>query len=229
MKYYKSVTARVEQENYKKGVNRIDTESSYYSTAKKLNILSTIWLMFFQFAIIFPNTTALLIYTDNAKNVDRPLYIITWVSFMAVAASLYLIRRKFHLIALILNFVTIFAQIIRISYNDKETVQEILNNGYINSSRFWMFYVPGLLICLFTLVIFLIGLKTRIHFHKDYKSVLAKMYTTYREENSEISDIEWTKHLEELDKELEEKETAEREAAKKAKEKKKKDKKEDKE
>ena len=213
MKMYKAVLAAVEENNYKKGVTRLDTSSGYYKSSKKLNILASIWLMFFQFAIIFGNTTALLIYTKNAKNVDVALYITTCIAFLAVGASIYLIRRKLHAIALGINIAVVFAQITRIYRNDVETVNEFLNNGYINSSRFWMYIVPGILVCLFTLIICLIGIKTRVHLVKDYKAMLEKMYASYREEHPEVSDVEWTEHLEMLDAKL-----AEIEAAKKEKE-----------
>ena len=205
MKFYKSVTARVEQENYKKGVNRLDTSSGYYRASKKLNLLSTIWLMIFQFGLIFGGTTSLLIYTKNAKNLDMPLYIVTCIAFVTVALSLYLIRRKLHAVALGLNLVVVFAQLIRIYHNDTETTNEFLNNGYLNNPKFWMYFVPGILICLFTLIICLIGIKTHLHFRKDYKAVLEKMYETYRVDNPEVSDVEWTQHLEELDARLKEK------------------------
>ena len=214
MKFYRSVTARVEQENYNKGVNRLDTESGYYKVSKRLNLLSTVWLMIFQFGLIFGGTTSLLIYTKNAKNLDMPLYIVTCIAFFAVAGSLYLIKRKLHAIALVLNLAAVFAQLTRIYRNDIETTNDFLNNGYLNNPKFWMYFVPGILICLFTLIICLIGIKTRLHFRKDYKAVLEKMYTTYREENPEVSDVEWTKHLEELDAELKEKEDSKKEEKK---------------
>jgi hypothetical protein len=74
-----------------------------------------------------------------------------------------------------------------------------------------MYIVPGLLICLFTLIVCLIGIKTRIHRIKDYKAMLEKMYDSYREENPETSDVEWTEHLENLDRRLAEREQAKKE------------------
>lgn len=202
MKFYKSVVATVERENYKKGINRLDTGSGYYSASKKLNILSSIWLMVFQFGLIFANTTALLIYTKNAPNVDMPLYIATCIAFVMLPVSIFLIKKKRHVPALVLNLVAVFLQLTRIYYNDTETTNNFLNDGYLNNPKFWMYFVPGILVCLFTLIICLIGIKTYIHFRKDYKSALAKMFEAYKEENPGVSDIEWTEHLEELDKKL---------------------------
>ncbi len=225
MKFYKCVTAVAEENNYKKGVNRLDTGSGYYRASKKLNILASIWLMVFQFGLIFGGTTSLLIYTKNAKNLDMPLYIVTCIAFAAVAVSLYLIKRRLHAAALVLSLAAVFAQLTRIHRNDMETVNEFLNKGYINSSRFWMYFVPGILVCLFTLIICLIGIKTRLHFRKDYKAAMEKMFTAYTEEHPGVSDVEWTAHLEELDAAIEEKEAAQAQAEKALKQKKKEDKK----
>ncbi len=222
MKIYKSVVAELEKENYKQGVNRLDINSGYYKVSKRLNLLSTIWIMLFQFGLIFGGTTSLLIYTKNAPNVDMPLYIVTCIAFVIFPISLYLIKRNLSYIALVLNVAAVYAQLTRLYYNDIETVNEFLNNGYLNNVRFWMYFVPGFLICIFTLVICLITIKTRWHFTKDYKAVLEKMYDAYREENPAVSDIEWTEHLENLEKEFIEKTAAEKEI-KLGKEKKKKD------
>ncbi len=207
MKIYKSVVAELEQENYRKGVNRLDTNSGYYKVSKKLNILSTIWIMLFQFGLIFGGVTSLFIYTKNAPNVDMPLFIVTCVAFVIFPLSLYLIRRRLPYIALVLNVAAVYAQLTRLYYNDIETVNEFLNNGYLNNVRFWMYFVPGFLICFFTLIICIIFIKTYLHFLKDYKAMLENMYNLYREEKPAVSDTQWAEHLEKLDRDLAEKES----------------------
>ncbi len=214
MKFYKCVTDAVKEDNYKKGVNRLDTESGYYKVSKRLNILSSIWLMVFQFGLIFGGTTSLLIYTKNAPNLDMPLYITTCISFVLLPVTIFFIKKKWHIHALALNLAVVFAQLTRLYRNDTETTNEFLNNGYLNNPKFWMYFVPGILICLFTLIICLIGIKTRLHFRKDYKEAVEKMFTAYTEEHPGISDVEWTEHLEELDAEIEANENAKAQAEK---------------
>ena len=52
MKYYKSVLDRVEEYRYKKGIVRLNTDSSVYTAGKVLYILSFSWLILFQLIYI---------------------------------------------------------------------------------------------------------------------------------------------------------------------------------
>ncbi len=198
MKYYKSVIDKAEEINYKKGINRIDTKSGFYSTAKVLYYIAFAWFTFFQASYLFANTMALLFFEKAGENVDTPLFVTSVIVFVLTVAALVFIKLKWHIAALVLNIGAPLAQIIALNRNEFVSLA-FLEGGFLNNKYFWFHYAPAGLIMLFTLVVCIIGIKSYVYFKNDYKNAMSAMYTEYSETHAGISDIEWQQHLEELD------------------------------
>ena len=79
-----------------------------------------------------------------------------------------------------------------------------LDKGVLSNKFFWSHHAPIILLIIFSSIVFVIGLKTKIQLRKDYNKTLSSMFTAYSETHPTVSDAEWTAHLEELDKELSE-------------------------
>ncbi len=198
MKFYKTVINKAEEINYKKGVNRIDTNSSFYTVSRLLYYIAFAWFVFFQGSYLFSNTMALLFYKRAGENVDIPLFVTSSVVFVLTVAALVFIKLKWHVAALVLNISAPLAQIITLGHNEDVSLA-FLEGGFLNNKYFWFHYVPAALIMLLTVIICIIGIKSYIHFKDDYKNAMAKMYIEYSSTHPGISDIEWQQHLEELD------------------------------
>lgn len=198
MKFYKTVINKAEEINYKKGVNRIDTNSSFYTVSRLLYYIAFAWFVFFQGSYLFSNTMALLFYKRAGENVDIPLFVTSSVVFVLTVAALVFIKLKWHVAALVLNISAPLAQIITLGHNEDVSLA-FLEGGFLNNKYFWFHYVPAVLIMLLTVIICIIGIKSYIHFKDDYKNAMAKMYIEYSSTHPGISDIEWQQYLEELD------------------------------
>ncbi|MEE0928342.1 MAG: hypothetical protein UIG59_04040 [Acutalibacteraceae bacterium] len=201
MKLYKSVIKKLEEINYKKGVNRLDVNSDYYRVGKTLYYFAFAWFMFFQLSYIFSNTMALLFFERAGKNVDDPLYITFICAAVFVIAGLVFIKLKWHLSAFVLTAVPCAAEIIQLGKNEDVSLA-FLEHGFLSNKYFWFHYAPAGLLILLALIVCGIGVKSYIHFRNDYKIAMASLYAAYSVEHPEISDIEWQKHLEEEDKAL---------------------------
>ena len=69
MKFYKSVLKRKDEDNYKKGIIRITTDSGIYKTTKILYYLSFAWFMLFHGLYLISNTTAFFFFERAAQNI----------------------------------------------------------------------------------------------------------------------------------------------------------------
>ena len=198
MKFYKSVVKKAEEINYKKGVTRIDTSSSFYTTSKVLYYITFAWFMFFQFAYVFANSMALLFYKKAGENVDTVLFATSLVVFVLSVAALVFIKLKWHIPALAINVAAPLAQIITLNHNEDVSIA-FLEGGFLNNKYFWFHYAPAGLIILFSLIVCIIGIRSHIFFTEDYKKAMASMYVEYTEQHPNVSDAQWQSYLEELD------------------------------
>ena len=203
MKYYKSVLQKVEETNYKKGVVRISTDSSIYKTSKILYYISFAWFMLFHGLYILSNATAFFFYKAAAQNIHTELFITSIIVFVLMIAAIVFVKKNWQIPALALTVVSGVAQIIMLNSNENISLA-FLDKGVLANKFFWYHHAPIILLILFVLIIFVIGLKTKINLRKDYNKALASMFTAYSETHPTVSDAEWTAHLEELDKELSE-------------------------
>ncbi len=198
MKYFKSVLDRIEEYKYKKGVNRLDTDSGEYKTSKVFYFVFYSWFMFFQAAYIFSNTAALIFYQKAAQNVEMSLFVVSWVVFAVYIAVAVLLKLKKHIAVLILNTSAAIAQMIAL-YKCTDQVPNAMLEGWFNNRYFWMHYIPAILMILIGAFICFIGFKSYFHFRKDYSAVLSLMLEEYKREHDSVSDTEWENHLKELE------------------------------
>ncbi len=198
MKFYKSVVKKAKEINYKKGVTRIDTNSSFYTTSKVLYYIAFAWFMFFQFGYVFANSMALLFYKKAGENVDTPLFVTSLaVLFLSIAAFVF-VKIKWHILALGINTAAPLAQIISLNHNEDVSIA-FLEGGFLNNKYFWFHYAPAGLIFVFSVIICIIGIRSHLLFKDDYKKAMASMYIEYTEQHPNVSDAEWQNYLEELD------------------------------
>ncbi len=198
MKYFKFIKPRIEEYKYKKGVNRLDTDSGEYKTAKVFYFVFYAWFMLFQAAYLFSNTVAFISYQKAAANVDVTLFITSWVVFVAYIAVFVLLKSKKHLPVFILNTAAGIAQMIAL-YKLTDQVPIAMLEGWFNNRYFWMHYIPAILMILVGAFICFIGFKSYFHFRKDYSAVLALMLEEYKREHGSVSDTEWENHLKTLE------------------------------
>ncbi len=199
MKYYKSVTTKVKETNYKKGITRIDTNSSYYNVSKVLYYIAFAWFMFFQISYLFSNTMAYFFFKEAAGNIHTELFVTSWIVFALMVAGLVFIRLKFHIASFSCSVVGAVAQMVVLNTNDNISLA-FLEGGFLSNKFFWYHYAPAILIILFLLIACIIGVKSHIQFKNDYKKAMAAMFAKYSEENPNVSDAQWQQYLEELDK-----------------------------
>ena len=203
MKYYNSVLQKVEEINYKKGIVRIDTESSIYKTGKILYYISFAWFMLFHGLYLLSNTTAFFFYKEAAKNIHTELFITSIIVFILMIVGLICLKKNLQIPAFAFTLVAGMAQIITLNSNDNISLA-FLDKGVLSNKFFWYHHAPIILLIIFSIIVFVIGVKTKIQLRKDYNKTLSSMFTAYSETHPTVSDAEWTAHLEELDKELSE-------------------------
>lgn len=203
MKYYKSVLQKAEETNYKKGVVRINTESSIYKTSKILYYISFAWFMLFHGLYLLSNSTAFFFYKEASKNIHTELFITSIIVFVLMIAAIVFVKKNWEIPAFALTLVSGVAQIITLNSNENISLA-FLDKGVLANKFFWYHHAPIILLILFVSIIFVIGLKTKINLRKDYNKALSSMFANYSETHPTVSDAEWTAHLEELDKELSE-------------------------
>lgn len=200
MKFYKSVKRRMEEDNYKRGIVRVDMTSGYYKTGKLLYFLSLIWFLVFSGLLLFAHTFFMLSHSDRInETVDMPLLITTWSVFAALVLGAVLIQLKLNIIAVPVNIAACIVQMVRLYKNENVATYGFLENGILNNKYFWFYYVPAILIIVFSLFLLYVWLNDRIHFVKDYNRTMASMLDDYKSQHPDVSDIEWQQHLAELD------------------------------
>ena len=202
MKIYRAVIKKVEETNYKKGITRIDTNSSFYKTGKVLYYIAFAWFMFFQTSYLFSNTAAFLFFKKAAENIHESLYITSLIVFFMMIAGFVFIKLKQHVVAFVLNTAAAILQMSALHKNEMVSLAW-LEHGFLSNKYFWFHYAPAILIILFALIIGIVGVKSYIEFKRDYKVAMNSMYTAYLEEHPNTSDIEWQEYLEKLDAEKE--------------------------
>jgi hypothetical protein len=200
MKQYRSVRARAEEMNYKKGVNRLDVNSGGYKAGKIVYYIAFIWVVLFQAAYLFANTAAFG--TLAASKVVIALYITFWCSTAGVVAGFFLLKYKLHLASFLVSLVACVGVIIMLGRNDNVSLA-FLEGGFMNNKHFWFYYAPAYLLLALLAFVCFVGVKSWFHGRNDYKAALATMYRKYQEEHPEVSDIEWQQHLRELDAKME--------------------------
>lgn len=198
MKYFKFVNPRIEEYKYKKGVNRLDTQSGEYKTAKVFYFVFYAWFMLFQGAYLFSSASALISYQKAAENVVIPLFVISFVVFAAYIAVAVLLKFKKHLPVFILNTAAAITQMIAL-YKCTDQVPNAMLEGWFNNRYFWMHYIPAILMVLIGAFICFVGFKSYFHFRKDYAAVLAAMLEEYKREHESVSDTQWENHLKEME------------------------------
>lgn len=199
MKFYNCVIKKLEENNYKKGVTRLDTSGGYYKTSRILYFLSLVWFGIFHIAYLFANTVVRISSPRAAENIDGALYTVSWVVFALLLIGIVATIKRIHLIAFPLNTVACILQMRYLYMNDDVNTYGFLENGILNNKYFWFHFVPAGLIILFSLILFIISLKTYIHFRKDYSATVSSMYNNYLENHRAVSGVEWQQHLRELD------------------------------
>ncbi|MBQ5911266.1 MAG: hypothetical protein IIW94_04595 [Clostridia bacterium] len=204
MKLYKSVLKKTEEYNYKKGITRITTDCSAYKACKVLYYLSFIWFMVFHGLYILSNTTAFFFYEAAAKNIHKELFITSIIVLIFMVAGIVFVKKKWHIPAFAVTLVSGVAQITVLNGNDNVSLA-FLEHGFLSNKFFWYHHAPIILLNLFVLIQFAIGIIAKIQLKRDYNRTLANMFAAYSENNPNVSDAEWTAHLEELDRKLEEK------------------------
>lgn len=198
MKYFKFAKPRIEEYKYKKGVNRLDTDSSEYKAAKVFYFVFYAWFMLFQIAYLFSNTAVYIFYQNVIEYVNKPLYITSWFVFAAYIAVPILLKFKIHLPVFILNISAALAEMI-VLYKCTDQVPVAMLEGWFNNRYFWMHYIPAILMILVGTFVCFIGFKSYFHFKKDYAAVLTNMLEQYKSEHESVSDTEWENHLRELE------------------------------
>ena len=201
MKYYNSVLQKVEETNYKKGIVRVDTNSSIYKTSKILYYISFAWFMLFHGLYLLSNSTAFFFYKEAAKNIHTELFITSILVFALMISGLVCLKKNLQIPAFALTLVAGIAQIVTLNSNDNISLS-FLDKGLLSSKFFWYHHAPITLLIIFSLIVFVIGVKTKIQLRKDYNKTLSSMFAAYSETHPTVSDAEWTTHLEELDTEL---------------------------
>lgn len=209
MKYYKSVLKKVEETNYKKGIVRIDTESGIYKTSRLLYYIAFAWFMLFHGLYLISNSTAFFFYEKAAQNIHTELFVSAIIVFVFMIAAVVSVARGWHIAAGSLTLIGGVAQMVSFYSNDNVALA-FLDKGVLGNKFFWFHFAPPILLILFVLIISTIGIKSSIQLKKDYTRALASMFTKYSEDNKGASDSEWTAHLEELDRKIEEQEKAEK-------------------
>ena len=185
MKFYKSVLKKTAEDNYKKGINRLSLDSSGYKTCKILYYISFVWFMLFHGLYLLSNATAFFFYETAAKNIHTELFVTSIIVFALMIAGI----------------VAGVAQITVLNSNDNISLA-FLEHGFLSNKFFWFHHAPIIMLSLFTLIMFAIGLNVKINLKRDYNRTLASMFTAYSETHPTVSDAEWTAHLEELDRKL---------------------------
>lgn len=203
MKYYKSVLNKVQETNYKKGVVRIDTDSGIYRTSKILYYIAFAWFALFHGLYILSNSTAYFFYEAAAKNIHTELFVTSIIVLVFMIAALVFIKKNWQIPAFALSLVAGVAQITVLGSNENISLA-FLDKGVLGNKFFWFHHAPIILLILFSLVVFIIGIKTKIQLKKDYNRAISSMFANYSETHPAVSDTEWTAHLEELDRALEE-------------------------
>ncbi len=203
MKYYKSVLQKVEEINYKKGIVRIDTESSIYKSSKILYYISFAWFMLFHGLYILSNATAFFFYKAAAQNIHTELFVTSIIVFVFMVAGIIFVKKNWQIPAFALTVVAGISQIVTLNSNDNISLA-FLDKGVLGNKFFWFHHAPIVLLILFVLILFVIDIKTKIALRKDYTRTLASMFTNYSETHPTVSDAEWKAHLEELDCQLQE-------------------------
>lgn len=201
MKFYKSVKRRVEQDNYRLGVTRLDMNSGYYKTGSLLYLVSFICTMVIDGIWLFANGVFLLSHeVDFAKAQGEALLIAMASVFVALLAGFIFIKLKLNFIGAPLNVAAAVTQMIVIYklYKNGEVANAFLS-GIFNTHYFWLYFAPVILVIVFSLMLFAIYVNDRIGYVKDYNRSLASMLETYKEEHPDVTGIEWQQHLEELD------------------------------
>lgn len=198
MKYFKFVNPRIEEYKYKKGVNRLDTQSGEYKTAKAFYFVFYAWFMLFQGAYLFSNTAVFIFYHNVIEYVNIPLYITSWAVFIAYIIAAVLLKFKKHLPVFILNTAAAITQMIAL-YKCTDQVPNAMLEGWFNNRYFWMHYIPAILMVLIGAFICFVGFKSYFHFKKDYAAVLATMLEKYKKEHESVSDTQWENHLKEME------------------------------
>lgn len=201
MKYYNSVLQKVEETNYKKGIVRIDTNSGIYKTSKILYYIAFAWFILFHGLYLLSNSTAFFFYKEAAQNIHTELFITSIIVFAFMIAGLVCLKKNLQIPAFALTTVAGIAQIVTLNSNDNISLA-FLDKGVLANKFFWFHHAPIGLLILFSIIVFIIGVKTKIELRKDYNRALSSMFSTYSETHPTVSDAEWTAHLEELDKEL---------------------------
>ncbi|MBO5852614.1 MAG: hypothetical protein J6Q74_02260 [Clostridia bacterium] len=201
MKFYKSVLKRKDEDNYKKGIIRITTDSGIYKTTKILYYLSFAWFMLFHGLYLISNTTAFFFFERAAQNIHMELFVTSVVIFVLMVFAAICIKKNWQIPAFAATLVGGIAQIVALQSNDNITLS-FLSDGILSSKFFWYHHAPIILLIFFTLILFVIGIKIRIELMRDYTRTLTSMFTAYSEENNGASDAQWTAHLEELDHKL---------------------------
>ena len=201
MRFYKSVLKKTAEDNYKKGINRLSLDSSGYKTCKILYYLSFAWFMLFHGLYLLSNATAFFFYETAAKNIHTELFVTSIIVFVLMIAGIVSVKKNWHIPALAITLVAGVAQITVLNSNDNISLA-FLEHGFLSNKFFWFHHAPIIMLSLFTLIMFAIGLNVKINLKRDYNRTLASMFTAYSETHPTVSDAEWTAHLEELDREL---------------------------
>lgn len=205
MKLYRSVIRRMEEDNYKKGIVRVDMQSGYYKTGRMLYTLSLIWFMVFQTLFLFAHSMFMLSHdADINKTIDIPLLITSWSVFAALIAGFVLVCLRLNFIAVPLNIAACVVQMVRLYKNENVATYGFLENGILNNKYFWFYFAPAILIIVFSLFLLWVYINDRIHYRKDYSRTMASMLDDYKNEHPSVSDTEWQAHLEALDAEIDE-------------------------
>ncbi|MBO5200543.1 MAG: hypothetical protein J6B93_04610 [Clostridia bacterium] len=193
MKYYKSVLDRVEEYRYKKGIVRLNTDSSVYTAGKVLYILSFSWLILFQLIYILGGLLMLSSdrLADNATQLLIALGILTPIS----AIGLVLLCLKQHIASL---SVTVLSAVLTMAvFYQNEQVQLSFVSGIFTSPFFWRHFAPAILLIIFAALACGIGIKTALDLKKDYKKVMESMFINFKEKFPEASDSQWQTYLSE--------------------------------
>jgi len=124
-------------------------------------------------------------------------------SVLLMIVGLICLKKNLQIPAFAFTLVAGIAQIITLNSNDNISLA-FLDKGVLSNKFFWYHHAPIILLIVFSLIVFVIGVKSKIQLRKDYNRTLSSMFSAYSEAHPTVSDAEWTAHLEELDKELSE-------------------------
>ena len=203
MKLYKSVIKKLEETNYKKGVNRLDVNSDFYKASKVVYYIAFAWFMFFQLSYIFSNSMALLFFERAGKNVDDALFITFITVAVLVFAGFFFIKLKWHVSAFIVTALPCVSVMVQLGRNEDVSLA-FLEHGFLSNRYFWFHYAPAGMLIVLSALVCAIGVKSYIHFRQDYKIAMAALLDNYKESHPEVSDIEWQAYLEAEDLKLQE-------------------------